>query len=148
MIRAELDTSALKKAFRAARRRAANFSQPFAEAGDLARAEFAAAFDASGPGWESNKKGTQTLVDTGALRASFTEQGAEGNVTEVGAREAAFGSDLPYAAVLQSGGVEVEDGIARTYPARPIAQDPTPEFEARLGHLVADHMRAAFEGKP
>ena len=146
-------------------RRANDWREPFREVGLVALQQFDHRFAVGGPGWAPNKKGTQTLVKTGRLRRSFTQQGNADNLFRVTATEATFGSKLFYANILQKGGVIKNSapklglfqklaGLRRlpaTYsvlPPRPIVVPPNSDFRQQIGRVAYRHFVAGIaEGK-
>lgn len=135
MISGSLDISALTQAIDQADRAAADWSEPFEPMGEAVRADYAQRFARKGPGWGTD------LVKTGALRESFVTLGAPGNVAEIGAEEASFGSDLPYAETVQT-------GAGSNAPARPIARQTAPALVRELSNEAVQHIERAFDGLP
>lgn len=75
-----------------------------------------------GHGWKpdaastlDHKAGDEVGVDSGSLKKSLTERGAEGNIFEVFPTEIRFGTKLPHAHLFNKG--HKRDGV-RVQPAR------------------------------
>lgn len=165
MIGAGLDLGPMDRVFGSISRRANDWREPFREVGLVALQQFDHRFAVGGPGWAPNKKGTQTLVKTGRLRRSFTQQGNPDNLFRVTTTEATFGSKLFYANILQKGGVIKNSapklglfqklaGLRRlpaTYsvlPPRPIVVPPNSDFRQQIGRVAYRHFVAGIaEGR-
>lgn len=112
--------------------RARDWQDPLDDMGEAVRAEYEARFARSGPGWPRPREGNKPGTKTGALRASFGQRGAPGNVTDIGHTEARFGSSLPYAEEFQQGHL--------------VAREPGRELTREISDRAKDHLAGALEG--
>ncbi len=156
MIGANLDTSKLFKGLRLIDVQSKDWRIPFRDIGLLALKVFLHRFEVGGPGWAPNKKGTRILVKTGRLMRSFSQQGNPENLFRAGCTEGTFGSRLPYAKIIQTGGIirykapklgafEKLAGLKKqkrtsfVVPPRPIVVPPDSNFQIAIGRISYDH---------
>ena len=145
MIGAKLDTYAFGQWSNTLDRRLSDFRKPFEKMGAAARQEFENTFEQSGPGWEPNRAGTETLVKTGDLRASYVRLSAPGNISGVSPAGANFGSSIPYASDHQNGGtITVITKTGKRFqiklPARPVVKEPPRLLADQFGQIAAAHL--------
>lgn len=136
-----MDMGPLDRVFSELKRRTDNLEKPMEQSGPEAMKGFADAFAQDGPGWAPNSGRNPVLDKTGALLASYTRQGAPGNVFIVNRQGAQFGSSLPYAALHQLGGETVlPNGRKVTVPARPVVKPASNDFLSKLGAFTAQYL--------
>lgn len=83
------------------------------------------------------KKSAVILQDTGVLKRSVTEPGAEYQILDITNEGIAFGTERPFAAVQQSG------SPARNIPARPFLRF-LPTDISRWNLLILSHLMEPF----
>lgn len=94
--------------------RTSNLIRPFEEVGSLLRDQLKERFDAEGHGWqklstryaawkEKKYPGKTILRRTDRMYSSLVRKNAPGNVSQVRAMDAAFGTTVPYARHHQTG---------------------------------------------
>jgi len=136
-----MDLGPMDRIFQELKRRTDDLSKPMAQAGPEALREFDQAFAQDGPGWAPNSGRNPVLDKTGALRASYAQQGAPGNVFVVSPQGAQFGSSLPYAALHQLGGeTTLPNGRKVVVPARPVVKTASNDFLSKLGAFTASYL--------
>lgn len=85
-----------------------------------------------------------TLIRTRTLLDSFGVKGGHMAIEEVGRDRAEFGSNVPYAAIHEFGGMTGR-GHKANIPARPYFHFDEQD-EARIGELMDEHLTRALEG--
>lgn len=136
-----MDLGPMERIFSELERRTDDLAPPMEKAGPEALKGFEQAFEQDGPGWAPNSGRNPVLDKTGALLASYTRQGAPGNVFIVTRQGAQFGSSLPYAALHQLGGETVlPNGRKITVPARPVVKPASNDFLQKLGAFTAQYL--------
>lgn len=142
MITGHIDLGPMDRVFSELKFRASEMRPVMEASGRSGLGEFERSFAQSGPGWAPNRAGTRTMMKSGRMFRSYTVIGADGNVFRVTSNSAEVGSDLPYAEINNSGGVQqLPNGKLQRIPARPVLRQPSTLFISQIERYAVSHFQ-------